>query len=213
MPFGLCNAGAIFQRIMELMLKCVKSSTAYIDDVLTYSKTFEDHIQHLEELLIRLKDANIKVKTSKCKIACKETMFLGYKISDKGVTIDESSIKSLLKYPRPKTPKQVKQFLGLAGYYRQFIHNFAEIVDPINKLTRKKVKFIWDEKCERAFNTIIDLLSKSPILAYSDFSKRFYLATDASKIGIGAVLSQMDENGVERAIYYAIRSLYGAEQN
>ena len=140
-------------------------------------------------------------------------MFLGYKISDQGVTIDESRIDALKKYPKPKTPKQVKQFLGLAGYYRQFIPNFSSIVNPITQLTKKSVKFVWNEECDKAFSQIIEMLSKQPILAYPDFKQRFYLSTDASKVGVGAVLSQMDEEGRERPIYYASRSLNGAERN
>ena len=132
----------------------------------------------------------MKVKTVKCKIASKTTMFLGYKISEKGIEIDESRVKVIKEYPKPKTCKHVKQFLGLASYYRQFIPNFSDIVDPLNKLTRKNVRFKWDKNCELSFNKIIDLLTKTPILSFPDFSKSFTLITDASNIGIGAILTQ-----------------------
>jgi hypothetical protein len=112
MPFGLCNAGATFQRIMEIMLNKLTNSLAYIDDILTFSKTFEEHLKHLEILFEKLLETNIKVKTSKCKIARKSTMFLGYKISEKGIEIDESRIKVIKTHPKPKTQKHIKQFLG-----------------------------------------------------------------------------------------------------
>ena len=142
-----------------MLLKGVESSTAYIDDVLTHSKTLEEHMEHLRRLLVKLKESGVKVKTTvkKCKIACKETMFLGYKISDQGVTIDETRIDALKKYPKPKTPKQVKQFLGLAGYYRQFIPNFSSIVNPITQLTKKSVKFVWNEECDMVFKNYFSL--------------------------------------------------------
>lgn len=213
MPFGLCNAGATFQRIMEVILAGLTNSTAYIDDILTFSTDFESHLAHLEKLLTRLKEANIKIKTRKCKVACDETLFLGYKITRKGVGIDESRVKAIKNYPRPKNQKQVKQFLGLAGYYRHFIPNFSDKAEPLNKLTRKNVKFKWDEKCERSFEMMIDSLTSTPILAFPDYKKPFHLATDASNTGLGAVLSQVDDNGKERVIYYASRTLNQAEKN
>ncbi|CAF0859482.1 unnamed protein product [Brachionus calyciflorus] len=213
MPFGLCNAGATFQRIIEILLTELSNSLAYKDDILTFSKTFEDHLEHLEKLFIKLRDAKIKVKTSKCKIAQNQTMFLGYKISGKGVEIDEDRIKTMQNHPKPKTTKQIKQFLGLVGYYRQFIPNFSDIVDPLNKLTRKNTRFKWDENCENSFKKLIEFLTSPPILAYPDFSKTFILSTDASKVGLGAVLKQKDKDNKERVIFYASRSLNKAERN
>lgn len=213
MPFGLCNAGATFQRIMEFALNGLTNSTAYIDDILTYSKNFEEHLTQLEELLKRLKGANIKVKTSKCKIASSETTFLGFKISSQGMSILDNRIEAIKKYPKPTSGKKVKEFLGLASYYRQFIHNFSNIVDPLNKLTRKNEKFKWTPDCDKAFESIIKSLTTKPILGFPNFSKTFYLSTDASNVGIGAVLSQKDNQDRERVIFYASRSLNQAERN
>ena len=211
MPFGLCNAGATFQRVIEKVITGVDNTTAYIDDLLTYSTDFEHHLVHLKTLFERLKHANIKVKTAKCKIACNELMFLGYKISEEGISIDDSRTQAIRKYPKPTKAKHVKQFLGLAGFYRHFIKNFADIVEPLNRLTRKNVKFIWCAKCDEAFNTLIKLLSQKPILAYPNFKENFFLSTDASQVGIGAVLGQKDLSGRERAIHFASRSLNSAE--
>ena len=106
MPFGLCNAGATFQRIMEMIIAGLDNSSAYIDDVFSYSKTFEEHLNHLEQLFIRLKEANMKIKTSKCELACQETMFLGFRVGKDGVRIDENRIKAMRNYPKPKTTKK-----------------------------------------------------------------------------------------------------------
>lgn len=213
MPFGLCNAGATFQRVIEKVIRNLSNSSAYIDDILTFSKVFEAHLQHLRVLLEKLKEANIKVKTSKCKIACEDMVFLGYKISNNGISIDESRIQALKSYTRPQKAKQVKQFLGLTGFYRHFIQNYADIADPLNKLMGKNVKFIWTDKCETAFRTLIKALSEKPILAFPDFERQFYLCTDASNTGIGAVLGQRDDYGFEKAIYYSSRALQKSERN
>jgi hypothetical protein len=213
MPFGLCNAGATFQRVVELIIADLKASTAYVDDILTASENFDEHLVHLEQLFIRLKDANMKVKTTKCTFAANETTFLGFTISEDGVKMKEDRIEAVKNYPRPKTPKQIKQFLGLAGYYRQFIRNFAEIVNPLNKLLKKELKFNWTDECENSFQVMIKLLSNPPILAFPDFTKPFHLATDASNVGIGAVLYQISSKGLEQVIYYASRTLNAAERN
>jgi hypothetical protein len=140
-------------------------------------------------------------------------MFLGFKISEAGVKMNTDRIKAVKDHPRPRTQKQVKQFLGLASYYRQFIKNFANYTDQLNKLLKKHVTFNWDNNCEEAFKSLIQALSNPLILAYPDFSKTFYLASDASKVGIGAVLYQVQDKGKERVIYYASRALNNAERN
>ncbi|CAF0799602.1 unnamed protein product [Brachionus calyciflorus] len=136
---------------MDLILNKLTNSIAYIDDILTFSKTFEEHIEHLESLLKKLKETYMKVKTVKCKKARKTTMLNGYKISEKGIKIVESRVKVIKEYPKPKTCKQVKQFLGLASYYRQFIPDFSDIVDALNKLTPKDVRFKLDENCSKSY--------------------------------------------------------------
>ena len=213
MPFGLCNAGSTFQRVVENIIGNLKNTTGYIDDIFTYSKSFEEHLDDLEQIFIRLKEANIKIKTKKCEIATEETKFLGYLVTKNGIQIDPSRSESIKKYPRPQTKKNIKEFLGLANYYRQFIPKFADIVDPLNQLTREKVRFKWSDECELAFKTMLELLSSSPILAYPNFERQFHLTTDASVVGLGAVISQFDENNIEHPIFYASRSLNSAERN
>jgi hypothetical protein len=128
------------------------------------------------------------------------------------VCIDDSRIKSLKNFPKPTKPKNVKEFLGLTGYYQQFIKQYADIVDPLNNLTRKNVKFIWCDKCDHSFHTLIKSLSEKPILAFPNFDAPFYLSTDASQVGIGAVLSQRDGNQREHPVYFTSRSLTDAER-
>ncbi len=212
MPFGLCNANATFQRVIEKVISNLPNSSAYVDDILTYSKTFDDHLIHLQALFERLKTANLKIKTSKCHIASDDIMFLGYRITSKGVCIDDSRIKVLKNYPKPSKSKNVKEFLGLTGYYRQFIRDYADLTEPLNNLTRKNVKFSWCDRCESSFRSLIKSLSEKPILAFPNLDAPFYLSTDASQVGIGAVLSQRDEHQREHPVYYASRSLTDAER-
>ena len=179
---------------------------------MTFSKTFDDHLIHFQAVFERLKTANIKIKTSKCHIASDNIMFLGYRITSKGVCIDDSRIKVIKNYPKPSMSKNVKVFLGLTGYYRQFIRDYADLTEPLNKLTRKNVKFTWCDRCESSFQSLIKSLSEKPILAFPNFDAPFYLSTDASQVGIGAVLSQRDEHQREHPVYYASRSLTDAER-
>lgn len=213
MPFGLCNAGATFQRSMEEMLQGVDNSTAYIDDILTSSCKFDDHLKDLTEVFEILRKKKLKMKPSKCSFGMKETKFLGFIVSNKGIKVCDSRSESIKNYPTPKNAKNIKQFLGLASYYRKFIRNFSELAAPLNKLTHKDVKFLWSMECENAFRNIINCLLNPPILAFPDYSKRFKLTTDASNIGLGAVLSQNDENGDEKVVAYASRTLQCAEKN
>ena len=190
LPFGLCGAGSTFQRAMSEMLVDHKNSSAYIDDILTHSKSFDQHLEELEKIFICLRKENLKVITKKCRISFQETKFLGFVISKDGLKADPDKVQSVKEYPRPQRPKDIKKFLGLASYYRKFIKNFAVIAEPLNNLTRKAVKFEWTTKCEEALNKLKDALISPPVLIFPDFSKKFTITTDASIVGLGAVLSQ-----------------------
>jgi hypothetical protein len=213
MPFGLCNAGATFQRAMERMLHGITFATAYIDDILVSSRDFQGHIKHLDEEFRRIKDEKLKMKPKKCTFGFKETKFLGFIVSESGIKVCPSRNDCIANYPTPKTSKQVRSFLGLASYYRKFIDRFADVASPLTNLTKKKVVFHWDNKCEDAFRAIIKALLNPPILVFPDFSKRFKITTDASNVGLGAVLSQDDDDGNDRVIGYASRTLQPAEKN
>ncbi len=213
LPFGLSNAVAFFQRSMENILDGLTNSKAYLDDVMTHSRTFKEHLVHLELVFKRLDEANLKIKPSKCLFVARETKFLGFDISIAGIKPCDDKLDAIKNYPVPKNQKGVKRFLGLASYYRKFIRNYSSTVDPINKLLKKGVKFEWSNECQECFNKVIGLLINPPILAFPDLNREFCLTTDASCSGLGAVLSQVMDDGEEKVIAYASRTLSDAEKN
>ena len=138
---------------------------------------------------------------------------MGHTISKEGILPDPGKIEKVKNFPRPKTVTNIRSFLGLASYYRKFIENFSKIAKPMNQLVKKEVPFVWTQEQEDAFNTLKQALISEPILQYPDFNKTFYLMTDGSARGYGAVLSQKDEKGKERVIAYASKSIVGAQKN
>lgn len=208
MPFGLCNAPSTFQRCVELILRGLQWKTLliYIDDIVIYSSDLTTHIQMLDEVLSRLSKAGLKLKPTKCDFFRNEVLFLGHVISDKGIKPNPSAIQSIKDWKEPKTVKQVQQFLGFCGYYRQFVRSFSELAAPLSRLTRKDVKFKWDTDCQSAFNELKHALCTAPILAYPRDDSMYILDTDASNVGIGAVLSQ-NHHGVEKVIAYGSKKL------
>ena len=184
----------------------------YLDDILVYSRTFEDHLCHLRQVFDRLRHANLKLKPSKCKFACPQVKYLGHVVSPEGIAPDDDKISAVRDFPRPHNVKTVRSSLGLANYYRRFIKDFAKIASPLNKLLRKDQKFIWTDSCEQAFKALKDALISAPILAFPDFKEQFHLYTDASNEGLGVTLGQI-QNNREVAIAYAGRDLNAAEKN
>ena len=211
MPFGLCNAGATFQRAMQELLQEFDFARNYIDDIMISSETFSEHIQHVEAVLLKLRQVNLKAKPSKCCIADSETKFLGFIVSQDGIKVCPSRSDAISNYPTPNSPKQVRSFLGLASYYRRFIEGFSDIAAPLTALTSKQNKFIWSEECKTSFNELKRRLISPPILQYPDHQKMFCLTTDASNVGLGAVLSQPSDDK-ENVIAYASRTLSAAER-
>ena len=217
LPFGLTTAPACFQRLMELVLSGInwKSACVYIDDILVYTHgDFDQHLKDLNEVFTRLRKANLKLKPAKCSFARSSVPFLGHVISRDGCSPEQAKIEAIKNYPVPTNVRAVRAFLGLASYYRRFAgSNFAHVAAPLHKLTSKDSRWYWSKECQQSFENLKDLLARPPILAYPDFSKPFLLATDASDVGIGAVLSQLDAAGQERPIAYASRVLSKAERN
>ena len=193
MPFGLCNAPSTFQRTMELIFKPLigKCVMVYIDDIIVYSKTIEEHVEHLTLTFRLLQSNGLKVKIQKCRFAATEVEYLGHIVSEKGVKVDPKKIKSVHNYPAPKNADEVRSFLGLANYYRRFIDQFADKVHALTTLTRSKVTWQWGQKEISAFNGIKECLCSAPTLAYPDFARPFILHTDACGYGVGGVLSQL----------------------
>ncbi len=193
MPFGLCNAPGTFQRLMESILYELLGNfvLVYIDDIIIYSKTWEEHMHHLDEIFSLLNKAGLKIKPSKCLFAKGEVQYLGHIVSYKGISPDDKKLEAINKYPSPKNVDQVRSYVGLASYYRRFIPDFAEKAHALTRLTRKDVSWQWGEAEQRAFDSIKKCLVTAPILGYPDFSRNFVIHTDASGYGVGAVLSQM----------------------
>lgn len=220
MPFGLCNAPATFQRLMQRCLGNLvnESLLIYLDDVVVFSSDFNSHLLHLEEVFVRLHQHGLKLQPRKCHLFQREVTYLGHVISEKGVATDPNKTMVVKDWPVPQTVKQVKSFLGFAGYYRRFIPGFSRIATPLHALTHgtthggKSATVNWSQECQRSFNNLKAALVSAPILAYADFSLPFRLYTDASFDGLGAVLAQV-QDGKERVIAYASRSLHPAERN
>jgi len=213
-PFGLCNAGSTFQRVMDLALNCLNFNMClvYLDDIIVYSSTVEIHMICLRKLFDRLRAVDLKLKPSKCSLLRAEVSFLGHVVSGEGVSTDPGKIVLVRDWPTPGDVKEVRSFLGLASYYRRFVPTFAEIAAPLHALTAKNKLFEWTSDCDRAFVRLKLALISSPILAMPNDADPFLLDTDACDVSIGAILSQI-QSGVERVIAYASRSLSKPERN
>ena len=207
MPFGLCSAPATFQRVMQNVMAGLewKSCFIYLDDVLVASKTFDEHLTHLREVFSRLWEANLRLKPKKCGLLRKEVGFLGHVVSADSVHPDPSKTDKIKSYPRPTSATEVRRFLWLASYYQRFVPNFDSIANPLYALTRKNVAFEWSEATESAFTRLKEALTTTPVLAYPQFGPgcEFILETDASSVGLGAVLSQIQDDGLVHPIAYA----------
>lgn len=214
MPFGLTGSPATFQRVMELALSGLQWLTCliYLDDVIVFGSSFEQHMERIEQVLLRMKEAGLKLKPQKCQILQEEVTFLGHIVSKEGVKPNSDNIAKIALWPEPKDVTGVRQILGMASYYRRFIKGYSEIAKPLTNLTRKSIPFYWSEECKESFNLIKTILTKSPIMAYPLDHGNYILDTDASDVAIGAVLSQV-QNGTERVIAYGSRTLNKAEKN
>ena len=193
MPFGLTNAPSTFQRLMNRILKPVlyESVLVYLDDIIVFSKTVDEHIEHITAVFKILAENGLKLKAKKCDFFKTKIDYLGHVVSSEGVAPDEKKVQSILNYPEPRNQKELSSFLGLAGYYRKFVRAFADMAHPLTSLTRKDAEWKWGDEQKDAFNRIKCCLTSKPILRYPDFTRDFIVHTDASGYGIGAVLAQM----------------------
>ena len=174
----------------------------YLDDIIVYSKTFETHLDSLREILQRLKEVNLKLNPKKCCLFRTSVSFLGHQVSEQGISMWPLKIQTIKDWPQPKNVKEVRQFIGLASYYRNFLSQFAQICKPLHKLTEKDVPFIWNQDHQTAFEAIKILLTTGPVLSYpSPDGQTFILDCDASNAAVGAVLHQL-QDGEEKVIGY-----------
>ena len=215
LPFGLCNGPATFQRLMDMVLSGLHWTRClvYLDDIIIFSQDFPSHLDNLKFVFQRLREAGLKVKPTKCEFFKNRVPFLGHIVSQDGVSTDPTKTEKIANWSTPTSRHRLQQFLGLASYYRHFIKNFATLCRPLYQMTEKSSSFKWTKECQEAFEELKRMLVSPPILTFPDFSKDFILDTDASDFGMGAVLSQIDENGCERVIAYASRTLSKAERN
>ncbi|XP_061357447.1 uncharacterized protein LOC133301768, partial [Gastrolobium bilobum] len=209
-PFGLTNAPAVFMDYMNRIFQPYLDQfvIVFIDDILIYSKTEEEHVGHLRTVLQVLKEKKLYAKPSKCEFWLKSVKFLGHVISAEGVAVDPNKIEAVLDWERPKTVTEVRSFLGLAGYYRRFIKGFSTMVLPLTRLTRKETPFVWTHECEVCFQELKERLTTAPVLVLPDPALEIELYTDASGKGLGCVLMQLG-----KVIAYASRQLKPHEEN
>ena len=218
MPFGLSNAPATFQRLMQYVLKglLMEYCMCYLDDVVIFSKTPWDHMFHLGEVLYRLQRSGLKLKPKKCALAQPSVHFLGHIVSKDGIQPDPEKVTKVRDCEYPKSVKQVRQFLGLTGYYRSYICGYGAIASPLYDLTQAcpqnlAFKKRWNQDAANAFDRLKQMLTEAPVLGYPDLNRPFKLYTDASNIGLGYILAQEDAGGSERVIYYGSKKLTDTE--
>ena len=214
MPFGLCNAPATFQRLMDAVLGGLQwdQCLVYLDDIIVLGRSFESHLKALSDVLGRLERAGLRLKPAKCHLCCKKVSYLGHIVSEQGIAVDPSKTKRIATWPVPESTREVQQFMGLANYYRRFIQDFATLARPLHQLTEKGASFRWMPDCEHAFCELKRRLTSAPILVFPDFSKPFILDTDASATGLGAVLSQVGDDGREHVVAFGSRALSKPER-
>lgn len=211
MPFGLKNAPSTFQRVMDNVLReyLYKFCFVYMDDVVIFSKSLHEHLIHLNKIFDKFREFNLKVQLDKSEFLCKEVAFLGHIITPNGIKPNPEKIKAIQAYPLPKSVKEIRAFLGLIGYYRRFIQNFAKVVQPFTKCLKKGAKIDQNNgDYLQAFHNCKELIMNAPILTYPDFNKTFRITTDSSNFAIGGVLSQNN-----KPIAFYSRTLNSAERN
>ncbi len=214
MPFGLINSGASFNKMMRKLLKGCSNVDNYVDDILGHTVSWDAHMSTLRDIFHRIREASLTVRPSKCYIGYGTIDFTGHVVGKGEIRTEEDKVNKIRNATQPTTKKEVQAFIGLANYYRKFIPNFATIAAPLTDLTKGGMpkKVVWDKPQEHAFKTLRDLLTSSPILRLADLSRHFILRTDASDVGVGAVLLQEYEDGIF-PVAYASKKLLDRERN
>ena len=200
--------------IDQVLFGCREFAQAYIDDIAIVSNSWEEHLEHIDIILSRIHEAGLTVKPKKCNFGRTEVSYLGHVVGNGTVKPMDDKVKAVNEFPRPISKKNVRAFLGLTGYYRRFVPQYADAAQPLNDLTKKSMPntVTWNQECEKSFGKLKQALTSDPILSAPDFSKPFILQTGASDFGLGAILSQIDENGDEKPICYLSRKMLDRER-
>jgi hypothetical protein len=215
MPFGLTNAPASFQRLINTALKDYLDifCTAYLDDIIVFSRTKEEHTEHVRKVLQRLLRWNLRLKITKCEFGVTKTEFLGHILEPGRLSMDPAKIESILTWPEPRTVKEVQSFLGLGNYYRKFIRDYSKIATPLTNIAKTGQEFKWEKEQGKAFETLKEAFTTAPVLRLYDPKRPIIIETDASDYAIGACLNQLDEEGRAHPVLYFSRKLIPAEIN
>ena len=213
LPFGVSAAPAIFQRTIDSLLQGIPNTCAYLDDIIITGKTEEEHLQNLSAVLSKLQEAGLRLKKSKCYSMAESVEYLGHIIDAKGLHPTKAKVLAVQNAPVPQDNTQLKSFLGLINYYRKFLPDLSSLLAPLNRLLQKGTKWTWTDSKQTAFDEAKSLLQSSVVLAHYDPSKKLMLACDASPYGVGAVLSQYQDDNTEKPVAFASRSLSKTEKN
>ena len=205
MPFGMKNAPATFQRLINQLTRDLDGCEGYIDDIVIYSKTWQQHLECIRSLFNRLTQANLTMNLTKSEFGHAHISFLGHVVGQGEITPVMAKVEAITSFPAPQTKREVMRFLGMAGYYRKFCRNFSIVTAPLTNLLRKQEPFIWTSACQEAFERVKAILLSSPVLTAPDFDKQFKLYVDASDVSAGAVLQQEDDQGIDHSVSYFSR--------
>jgi len=224
MPFGLTNAPAMFQRVMDAVLDGLDRDKVfvYLDDIITVTDTWEEHLELLEQVFQRLEAYGMVIKLEKCELGVEESILLGYKVDGDGIHVDPKKVDAIQKVPLPRTVRELVSFINMAGWYRRFIPRYAAVTYPLRRIMKNaanrqaarramRMPLEWDEESKVAFEEVKAVLTSAPVLVTPDYNKEFYLAVDASKKGFGAVLCQFGQDQKEHPIGYYSRSTTDTE--
>ena len=213
MPFGMKNAPATFQRMVNKLVRDIDGCEGYIDDVVIFSDNWSDHIRQIERFFQIMREAKLTINLMKSEFGKATVKYLGHIVGQGQVRPLDAKIQTIVKYPIPTSRKELARFLGMAGYYRNFCLNFSEIAAPLTNLLSKKVKFVWTDDCQMAFDKVKLLLQKSPVLKSPDYEKPFKLIIDSSDVGTGSVLLQEASDGLDHPVSYFSKKFLKYQKN
>lgn len=215
MPFGLTNAPSVFQNLMNDVMREFLDIfvIVYLDDILVYSRTMEEHTEHVRQVLQKLKENRLYAKLEKCEFDCTMVDFVGFTISPDGIFMKEDKVKTILDWKPPKTVRQLQSFLGFANYYRRFIRDYSTIATPLTRLTKKSIPYYWDTEANAAFEKLKLAFTQAPVLRHPNPKAAYVVEADASNVGVGAVLSQLGPDNALHPVAYFSRKLIPAEAN